>query len=74
MTSIITYEQQKNFYEEFKKNPPKDEFNRYYKEFLYMKNLIELAKKENLKDEIKEYEKIQKDTMEQLKKLGYKFI
>lgn len=73
MTTIITYEQMKNFYEEFKKNLPEDEFNRYYKEFSYMKNLIKLAQKENKKKDIEEYKKIQKKDIEELKKLGYKF-
>ena len=74
MTSIITYEQMKNFYSEFKKNPPQDEFNRYYKEYSYTKSLVELAKAEDLKTEAKVYEQIQKNAMEQLKKLGYNFI
>ena len=73
MTSIINYEQMKKFYKEFKKNPPKDEFTKYYKEYTFAKSLIEFAKKRELKKDVLEYEKIQKNAVEQLKNLGYKF-
>lgn len=74
MTSIISYEEIKNFYEEFKKNPPADGFTKFYKEFSYMKTLIEMAKNQGLKEEAEQYEKIQKNAVSELEKLGYKFI
>lgn len=74
MTSIITYDEMKNFYEKFKQNPPEDEFTKFYKEFSYMKNLIEMAKHQGLKEEAEQYEKIQKNAVSELEKLGYKFI
>lgn len=72
MTSIITYEQMKNFYNEFKKNPPQDAFMRSYKEFTFMKGLIEFAKKQGLDDDVFEYQKIQKESAQNLRNMGYK--
>ena len=64
----------KNFYEEFKKNSPQDEFTKYYKEYSYAKSLIDFAKQQNLKEDMLKYEQIQKNAVEQLQNLGYKFI
>ena len=74
MTTIITYEEMKNLYSEFKKNPPEDEFEKYYQEYSHAKSLIEFAKNQRLDKDVLEYEKVQKNAMEELKKLGYKFI
>ena len=68
------YDKMKEFYSEFKNNPPEDKFTRYYKEYSFMNSLIEFAKKQGLEKDVFEYEKIQKSAVENLKKLGYKFI
>ena len=72
MTTIVTYEQMKNFYNEFKKNPPQDNFIKHYKEFSFMKSLIEYAKKQGLEEDVFEYQKIQKESAEKLISMGYK--
>lgn len=74
MTTIITYEQMKAFYNNFKNNLPDDLFTRYYNEFSFMKSLIQFAKKQGLEKDVFEYQKIQDQAVEELKKLGYKFI
>ena len=74
MTSIANYEQLKKFYKNFQKNLPKDEFTRYYKEYSFAKSLIEFAKNQKLDKDVLEYEKVQKNAMEKLKKLGYKLV
>lgn len=71
MTSIITYDQMKYFYEKFKQNLPKDKLERYYQEFTFMQNLINFAKKQGLEKDVFEYQKIQNAAIEQLKKLGH---
>ena len=72
MTSIITYEQMKNFYSEFKNNPPQDAFIKNYKEYTFMKSLIEFAKNKGLDNDVFEYKKIQKESAENLRNMGYK--
>ncbi len=71
MTSFITYEQLQKFYSEFKKNPPKDEFTRYYREYSFMKTLIDFAQKEGYEIDVKEYEKIKASAIKKLQELGY---
>ncbi|MBQ4077649.1 hypothetical protein IJD15_00510 [bacterium] len=71
MTSIMTYEQVKNFYEDFKNNLPKDDFTRYYKEVSFMRTLIEFAKKQGLKEDVFEYKKIEETATKKLRDLGY---
>ena len=72
MTSIITYDQMKNSYKEFKNNLPKDNFMRYYKEFTFMKSLIEFTKRQGLEDDVFEYQKIQQESAQELRNMGYK--
>lgn len=72
MTTIITYEQMKNFYEEFKQNLPEDKFLRYWREVELTRNLIKSAKKQGLEKDVFEYQKIQDEAVNQLRSLGYK--
>ncbi len=72
MTTIITYEQIKNSYNEFKKNPPKDSFMKYYKEYSFMKSLIEFATQKGLEKDVFEYTKIKNEAAQHLIDMGYK--
>ena len=45
MIARPNYDELKNLYNEFKKNPPKQEFNRWLEEFKYSADLLEFAKK-----------------------------
>ena len=72
MTTFITYEQMKNFYQEFKNNPPKDKTARCLQELNFMKSLIDFAKKQGLKKDVFEYKKIQENAAQQLRDMGFK--
>lgn len=72
MTSMVTYDQMKNFYENFKNDLPKDPVIRYFKEYSFMNSLIEFAKKQGLEADVFEYEKIKEAAAKQLRALGCK--
>jgi len=72
MLPQISYEELKNLYSEFKKNPPLQEFNRWLEEFRYSADLLEFAKKANLKEDIVEFTKAKKIAIKNLKKFGFK--
>ncbi len=72
MTSIITYEQMKDFYSKFKDDLPKDPIIRYFKEYSFMNSLIEFAKKQGLEKDVFEYEKIKEIAAKELRALGCK--
>ena len=74
MTSIITYEQIKDYYNKFKNNLPQDEFIRYYREYHFLKSLIEMSQKQNLKKDFKEYQEVQKNVIKHLNDMGYKLV
>ncbi len=74
MTSIVTYKQMKRAYEEFKQNLPNDSFTRYYKEIMFMKNLIAIAEKRGLQKDVFEYSAIKDNAVKKLDELGYKFL
>jgi len=71
MSSIITYEQLKNYYNEFKKNPPKDAYDRYASELRQVRNLIETAKLNGLEKDVFEYQKTEKAVIDKLTQMGY---
>ncbi len=71
MTTIITYSEIKNQYEKFKKNPPEDEFERWYLQYSFAKNLINFAKKQNLDKDIFEYNKVKDEAAQKLRDMGY---
>ena len=72
MTTIITYEQMKEFYRQFKNNPQGDNVSRCIQELNFMKSLIEFAKKQGLNKDVFEYKKIQEETANKLRDMGYK--
>lgn len=72
MTTVISYEQCKKNYEDFKKNLPEDQFARYYKELVMVRNLAKLAKTKGLKEDVFEYEKAEKEATKILTDMGYK--
>ncbi len=72
MTSIITYDQMKKFYQEFKNNPPADKFCRCLQELNFMRSLIDFAERQNLEKDVFEYKKIQEAAAQQLREMGYK--
>ena len=72
MTTIISYEQCKKNYEDFKNNLPEDQFARYYKELVMVRKLAKLAKTKGLEKDIFEYEKAEKEAAKILTEMGYK--
>lgn len=71
MTYIPSYNQLKASYENFKAKPPQDLFERYAQELIHVRNLIASAKLEGLDEDVFEYQKIEKQNVEELHSLGY---
>lgn len=74
MTTYISYEQNKNMYDNFKKSLPEDKFERYYTELKILRSMISSAKKENKDIDYEYYEKIILQNLAQLHAMGYKKI
>lgn len=72
MTKIITYNEMKNSYKNFKNNLPEDEFDRWYGEYNFLNALIKFAKKQNLDKDTIEYTKLKEETAQKLRDMGYK--
>ena len=71
MTYVISYEEMKASYEKFKSKPHKNLFDKCTQELNYVRNLICLAKDKGIEQDIFEYQKIEKESLEQLRALGY---
>lgn len=71
MTSFMSFDEIKKAYEDFKLNPPEDEFKRYSMEFKYLKKLSELSSKMSLL-EAQYYKKALDEIVILLKRKGYK--
>ena len=66
------YEQLKISYQNFKKNPPKSEFSRWYMDIQLLNSLINAAKKHNLEKDVFELQKQKDVACKKLKEMGYK--
>ena len=72
MTTFIPYDVLKADYEQFKKTlenkkPPE----RYIEDLKFIRTLIQGAKIEGLEKDVFEYQKVEKQDIEELKALGY---
>ncbi len=72
MTSIMTYEQMKNLYNDFKKDPPKDSYSKYVGELQHLRLLINTAKLKGLDEDVFNYQKSEQVAIDNLEKMGYK--
>ena len=72
MTTIFSYKELKASYEQFKKALPKDMFERYAQELKHVRGLIQSAKLQGLEKDVFEYQKIEKESVEHLRAMGYR--
>lgn len=71
MTHFTSFDEIKKAYEDFKLNPPEDEYKRYLGEFKYLKELSALSSKMSL-IEAQYYKKAFDEILILLKRKGYK--
>ena len=71
MQPQLNYEELKSSYKRFLKNPPKNEFSRWYNDFMFLNSLIEFAKSANLDKDVFEFQQKRKVAYSKLHELGY---
>ena len=71
MQPELNYEELKSSYQKFLQNPPKNEFSRWYRDFMFLDSLIKFAQKANLNEDMFEYQQKRKVAYSKLHELGY---